>query len=73
MVFSSFLYSFSLPNAKRLTIKTFLEVTLISLTLRARTVFLYFWKKAGNCFTGLLDNGKLVHLEAEIWLVLPKI
>ena len=31
--------SFSLPNAKRLTIKAFFEVTLVSLILRALTVF----------------------------------
>ena len=32
-------YSFLLPNAKRLTIKVFLKVNLVSLTLVTRTVF----------------------------------
>ena len=36
--------SFSPPNTKRSKIKTFLKVSLVSLTLRLRTVF-YFLKK----------------------------
>ena len=42
-VASSLFASFSLFNGKRLSIKVFLEVTLVSLTLRARTVFFYFY------------------------------
>ena len=38
-VLSSFFDFFSLFNAKKLTIKAFFKVTLVSLTLRARTVF----------------------------------
>ena len=38
-VLSSFFDSFSLSNTKRLSIKAFLEVTLVSSTLRAGTVF----------------------------------
>ena len=41
-VASSLFASFSLFNGKRLSIKVFLEVTLVSLTLRARTVFSNF-------------------------------
>ena len=40
----SFFDSFSLSNAKRLKTKAFLEVNLISLTLRACTVFKNFEK-----------------------------
>ena len=39
-----FFDSFSLSTAKRLTIKAFLEVTLVSLTLGKRTVFKIFGK-----------------------------
>ena len=42
-VASSIFASFSLFNGKRLSIKVFLEVTLVSLTLRARTVFSNFY------------------------------
>ena len=38
-LFHDFFYSFSLYNAKRLTINAFLEVTVVSLTRRARTDF----------------------------------
>ena len=38
-VFSSFFYSFLLPNGQALTVKAFLEVTLVSLIPRARSVF----------------------------------
>ena len=36
--------SFSPPNAKRSKIKTFLKVSLVSLTFRLRTVFYFFEK-----------------------------
>ena len=42
-VASSLFASFSLFNGKRLSIKVFLEVTLVSLTLRARTIFFNFY------------------------------
>ena len=38
-ILASFFYSFSHPNAKGLTVKAFLEVSLVSLTLRVHTVF----------------------------------
>ena len=46
--------SLSLSKVKRWSIKTFLEVTLISLTLRAGTDFLNFWEIGGN-FTELVS------------------
>ena len=41
-------FFFSLFNAKRLPMKSFLEVTLVSITLRRRTVFLKKLKHASN-------------------------
>ena len=46
---------FSHPNAKRPKTKAFLEVSLVSLTLRARTVFQNCWKYEGN-FTVLVPR-----------------
>ena len=43
-VFSLYFDSFSPPNAKRSKIKTFLKVSLVSLTFRLRTVFYFFEK-----------------------------
>ena len=43
-VLSLYFDSFSPPNAKRSKIKTFLKVSLVSLTFRLRTVF-YFLEK----------------------------
>ena len=53
----------SLSDANRLKIKVFLEVSLVSLTLRAHTVFNIFLKKCRQfrC-TDLLYSIKLVHL-----------
>ena len=49
-----------------MSIKAFLKVTLVSLTLRARTVFLKFLKKCRQfrC-TGLLRRSKQIHLDAK--------
>ena len=41
------------------------SINLESLTLRGSTVFLNFWKKAGN-FADLLRSSKLVDLGAKI-------
>ena len=43
-ILSFYFDSFSLPNAKRSKIKTFLKVSLVSLTFRLRTVFIFFEK-----------------------------
>ena len=43
-VLSLYFDFFSLPNAKRSKIKTFLKVSLVSLTFRLRTVFYFFEK-----------------------------
>ena len=43
-VLSLYFDSFSAPNAKRSKIKTFLAVSLVSLTFRLRTVFYFFEK-----------------------------
>ena len=43
-VLSLYFDSFSPPNAKRSKIKTFLKVSLVSLTFRLRTVFYFFEK-----------------------------
>ena len=66
-VFSSFFYSFLLPpNGQALTVKAFLEVTLVSLIPRARSVFKFFLKKRRQfrC-TRLLHSSKLVHLDGK--------
>ena len=60
-VLSSFFYSFSLPDA---TIKAFLEVSLVLLTIRACTFLKIFEKMQFRC-TGLLHSSKLVHLEGN--------
>ena len=46
-VLSLYFDSFSPPNAKRSKIKTFLKVSLVSLTFSLYTV-LFFWKNDGN-------------------------
>ena len=65
MVLSLFLDSFPLFNAKRLTIKAFLEVALLSLILRAH----YFLKLLKKCWqfrcAGLLCSSKLDHLDRK--------
>ena len=55
-------YSFSLSNAKRLIIKAFLEVILVSLTLRAHIVLEK--RKPFSC-TGLQCNNKLAHFKGR--------
>ena len=51
---------------KRLSIIAFLEITLVLLTLRVRTVFFEFFKKHSQIrCTGLLQSSKLVHLDGK--------
>ena len=49
-------YYFLLFNTKRLKMKAFVEVSLVSLNLRSRTAFKNFWKNGGN-FAVLVCSG----------------
>ena len=64
-VFSLYFDSFSPPNAKRSKIKTFLKVSLVSLTFRLRTVFYFFGKNnhyAGSPWKNEISVSAFVHL-----------
>ena len=53
------------PNAKRSKIKTFLKVSLVSLTFRLRTVFYFFGKNnhyAGSPWKNEISVSAFVHL-----------
>ena len=51
--------SFSLPNAKRSEIKTFLKKSLVSLTFRLRTVFYFLFLKNDSNFDMLVHHEKM--------------
>ena len=60
-VLLSFFYSFCLTKAKRLKMKTFLEVIVASLTLRPRTAFKNFWQNACNFAVLMPDTHTHTH------------
>ena len=57
-VLSLYFDSFSPPNTKRSKIKTFLKVSLVSLTFRLRTCFIFFGKNDGD-FAMLVRHEKM--------------